>query len=81
MSINTLDTNNLVLASVLHYSRCKLVGMDKANPRRSVFQFAYTTQCQELISAFWSSSLSVEPRAFFAAQKDLKSMLYDRSYQ
>jgi hypothetical protein len=75
-----ITTDNLILATILRLHNCGLVGIDKTDPRRAVFQFAETPLSQQLVTTFWNGTLSVEPRAFSSAQKDLKTMLYDRSY-
>lgn len=52
-------------------------GVDRANPRRSYFQFARNARLEEIVSMYQRGELTVEPRAYFDAIKALKVRLYD----
>jgi hypothetical protein len=79
--MNTINTDNFTFACVLHYDNFKLERIDKTNPKRAVFYFSDTQDCDEYVTRFWRGDNAVEPRGFVAAQKDLKSMLYDQNYR
>jgi hypothetical protein len=79
--MKNITTDNFTFACVLHYDNFKLTKIDKTDPKRAVFHFTDTQDCAEYVSRFWRGENEVEPRGFVAAQKDLKSMLYDDSYR
>lgn len=76
----TFPTDSFLLAAYLLTESCKLISLDKANPRRAVFVFEESDKRQLLTETFLSHEAKVEPHKFFSAQKDLKQMLYNDSY-
>lgn len=73
---NKFLTDSFQLASYLLCESCKLITLDKANPKRVVFVFEDTPNRQTLTEQFLSYKAIVEPHRLFSAQKDLKQMLY-----
>ena len=76
----TFPTDSFLLAAYLLTESCRLITLDKANPRRAVFVFEESEKRQLLTEKFLSHETQVEPHKFFSAQKDLKQMLYNDSY-
>jgi len=72
----TFSTDNFQLAAYLLAESCKLLLVDKLNPRRSVFVFEESEKRKELAQKFISYQGFVEPHRFFSAQKDLKQLIY-----
>lgn len=76
---STFSTDNFQLACYLLAESCKLLMVDKFNPRRALFIFEESERRQELTQKFISYQASVEPHRFFSAQKDLKQLLYQNT--
>lgn len=72
----TFSTDNFQLASYLLSEACKLLSVDKTNPKRANFVFEDTKERKSLTDKFLSYQASVEPHKFFSAQKDLKQLIY-----
>lgn len=77
MNPKVFSTDSFVLASFLLCESCRLLSLNKGNPRRVIFVFEETKDRQQLSELFLSHKAKVEPHRFFSAQKDLKQMLYD----
>lgn len=73
---NTFSTDNFQLAAYLLAESCKLLIVNKFNPRRAVFIFEESKQREEFTQRFISYQALVEPHRFFSAQKDLKQLIY-----
>jgi len=50
--------------------------IDKANPNRALFLFKRDQELDQLLEKFWRRELRVEPQAYFAQLKFIKSRLY-----
>lgn len=74
---NTFSTDNFQLAAYLLVESCKLVSVNKTNPRRALFVFEDSENRQFLTEKFLSYEAQVEPHRFFSAQKDLKQLIYE----
>lgn len=72
----TFSTDSFQLASYLLCESCKLISLDKANPRRILFIFEESEQRKKLTDSFLSYKTSVEPHRLFSAQRDLKQLIY-----
>lgn len=75
---NTFSTDNFQLASFLLSESCRLISLDKTNPRRAIFIFDESEERKGLTEEFLSYRAKVEPHKFFSAQKDLKQLLYEK---
>lgn len=74
---NIYRTFDLALASTLSLWY-PLEGIDKTNLHRSEFLFRRDDSLDKLIEAYWKRELKVEPQAFFAQLKFIKSRLYSQ---
>lgn len=77
LSNPTFQTDNFQLACFLLAESCKLLMVDKFNPRRAIFVFEESEKRKELTQKFISYQALVEPHRFFSAQKDLKQLIYE----
>ncbi len=75
------STDSLPLASFLLAKGCKLISLDKSNPTRVLFEFEVSEKQIKLTEDFWRWQGSVEPREFFAKQRELKNMIFSKSYK
>lgn len=69
-------TDSFQLASYLLSESCRLIRLDKANAKRVAFVFEDTFEREDLTRKFLSHEALVEPHRFFAAQRDLKQLMY-----
>jgi len=53
-----------------------LESLDKANPRKVLFQFSNSVELQKDIFLYWKNELLVEPQKFMNQIKNLKGRLY-----
>jgi len=74
-------TDNLILASVLKSEGFQIVGINKKNPRHSFFEFLQNDELVEIVKRYWADTLLVSPKRFASSMKELKTMLYDHSYE
>jgi len=74
-------TDNLILASALKSKGFELVNLNKETPKHSFFEFLLNNELKEAVRKYWSKSLLIEPMSFGLANKELKTMLYDHSFQ
>ena len=74
------STDNLCLATFLKAKKCKALHITRKTPKHAFFNFEESSLRKQLTNDFWGEEALVEPRAFYNAQKELKSFLYDRSY-
>ena len=70
------STDSFQLASYLLCESCRLIDLDKRNPRRVVFNFEDNGEIGGLVNKFLSYEARVEPHRYFSSQKDLKQLLY-----
>ena len=77
---SVFSTDNFPLAIYLKSKNCKLLHVSKKNPKRAFFNFEESQLRKQLTNDFWNEKALVEPRAFYNAQRELKSFLYDKSY-
>ncbi len=75
-NINTCPTTNFPLASFLLSQGCKIVSVDRANPKRLIFNFQESSLRKNLTEKFLAYEALVEPHDFFNSQKDLKQFIY-----
>lgn len=75
---DTFSTDSFQLASYLLCESCRLISVDKTNPKRVIFVFEVSKNLDELQQKFLSHKALVEPHRFFSAQKDLKQLIYQK---
>jgi len=71
------QTSDLTLASCLITIGFALEVLDKAIPSKVQFIFKKDKSLERTIQAYWLKELKLEPQAFSANQKMLKTRLYD----
>ncbi len=69
-------TSDLSLVAVLQLQDYRIEMMDRSNPQKIVFIIKQDDVLNELIQAFWSRSLKVEPLAYFESIKSIKARIY-----
>lgn len=74
------STDNFALAIFLKIKNCKLLQINKQNPRRAIFIFEDTPERERLTKDYWEGKTFVEPQSFYNTQRELKTLLYDNSY-
>lgn len=75
-NIKTFSTDSFNLASFLLSQSCRLVNLDRTNPKRIIFIFEDTSERAALTEMFLMSKAQIEPNRFIAAQKNLKQLIY-----
>ena len=80
---NQLINNDYYATSDLSLATCislfyPLESIDKKNPYKAEFLFKRDDSIDKLIEAYWKRELKVEPQAFFAQLKFIKSRLYSQ---
>lgn len=79
LSVNDYySTPDLALATVisLHFP---VEVIDKTNSNKALFLFKREDGLNSLIEAYWRKELQIEPQAFFAQLKTIKSRLYQEN--
>ncbi len=74
---NTFSSDNFLLCAFLLSKGCKLVSVNKSNPRRVIFYFQDSEKRESLTDKFLSSQAQVEPHKLFSSMKDLKQIIYE----
>lgn len=74
-------TDNLTLASVLRSEGHVLKNVNKKDPKHALFEFIFTQELSNTVNDFWADKLRLEPKALTASVKQLKTYLYDHSFQ
>ena len=69
-------TDNFPLSCYLLCVGCRILSVDKTNPRRAVFVFDETDDLKLHNQKFLSYETLIEPHKFFSAQKDIKQLIY-----
>ena len=70
------ETSDLTLAAVLQLKGFSIVETQWKSPDRCTFMFPETEELKATIELFWRHELRVEPHAWFASVKTLKSRIY-----
>lgn len=70
------STSDFCLATTLLANNFRLAQLDKSNPRRICFLFEHKDAIEQLIPDFRNKSLQVVPQAFYYAQRELKTIMY-----
>lgn len=72
---NVFQTTEFALASALLCLGYRLDSIAKGSPK-STFVFERIEGLDEAIQGFWAGELRVEPKSFFACQREIKARLY-----
>jgi hypothetical protein len=70
------QTPDFLLSSILLHFHQHLEGIDRSNPKRLQFCFLRSEALKEILEKFHKKEIRVEPKAFHATQKDLKSRMH-----
>lgn len=74
---NTYDTSEMPLAATLLSYGFPLIGLDTSNPKRVVFKLdivnSELSPIEGIIDLYWSKRAAIEPSAFYANLRFLKS--------
>lgn len=69
-------THDIFLSSALITLGFKIDLLDKNNPQKVEFCFLREKGLDKAIQAYWGMELQLEPQAFSASLKNLKSRIY-----
>jgi len=72
------ESSDLSLVSALQLHGYQIEAMDRNNPDKVIFVIRRNEGLDNLIQAFWSRSLKVEPLAYFESMKSIKARLYQQ---
>ncbi|RJO60240.1 hypothetical protein C4544_05715 [candidate division WS5 bacterium] len=78
--INTQDyfeTSDFPLAITLICQGFVIENFDTVEPRKIKFLFAETEVLLKTVNNYWNNKISVNPKVFFNAQKELKSRMFE----
>lgn len=74
---DTFQTYDLALASALVSKGFSISGIEKTQyGGRAAFVFDRSNKLDEVIQAYWSDQLKVNPKAYFDVLKHIKTRLY-----
>lgn len=76
MSNSNYETSDFGLSTALLTAGSELVGVNKDNPKRVVFEFTDSLITQETIEKYWNGELRLNVLRFFENSKILKSRIY-----
>ena len=74
------STSDFCLATTLLAADFRLVDLDRSNPRRISFLFGDKSAIERIIPDFNNKSLRVIPQAFYYAQRELKTLMYQEDH-
>ncbi len=74
---NFFKSSDLSLISTLQLYGYHIEAMDRSSSEKIVFVIKRDEELDNLIQAFWSRSLRVEPLAYFESIKNIKSRIYN----
>ena len=78
-NIPTFSTDSFTLAVYLLSEACRLIRLDRTNPRRILFIFEETNARKLLTDKFLSYHALCEPHRLYSAQRDLKQLIYQNT--
>jgi len=70
------ENSDLALVGALCCHGYTVEGIDKSNPQRVVFSVRRDERLDDLLQAYWSHKLLVDPIIFFGVLKELKTRIY-----
>lgn len=76
--IKQYKTSDLSLTAVIQLYGFEIKEIDRSNPRRIIFVMDKNKELDDLIQAFWSRNLKVEPLAYFESIKLIKARIYQQ---
>lgn len=75
-SSTSYRTSDLSLAATLVCVGFSIEAIDRTNSHRAEFVFERQEQLDNVLSGFWSGSLTIAPRSYFQALREVKARLY-----
>ena len=69
-------TDFLICTTLLYFSH-ELKEVDRSNPSRCIFKILKKKETKGMLNDFFNNKILVEPKRFFAIQKELKQRLYN----
>ncbi|MHB1864561.1 MAG: DUF5659 domain-containing protein [Candidatus Saccharimonadales bacterium] len=72
-------TSDLALAAALICHGHNLETLDKHNAKRVLFIFQQSDNLNESLNGYWENLLTINPRQYFDAIRNLKARLYSES--
>ncbi len=76
ISMKTYSTQDLPLAATLIALGQSLQSIERTNPKRAGFCFVTSEGLETLVNSYHKGSITIEPRAYFDAIRQLKNRLY-----
>ena len=77
MMKNVLESSDMPMVAALCCLGYSISDIDKTNPRKVIFSINGDDQLDQTVQMFWKHSLKIEPMAYFACLKEIKSRLYN----
>ena len=77
MMKNIFETTDMPLIAALCCEGYTISDIDKSNPSKVIFSIDRDERLDQVLKLFWSHSLGVEPMAYFACLKEIKSRIYN----
>lgn len=74
---NYFTTTDFLICTILIYFGHELQEIDKSNPSRCVFHILKKKETEKILNDLFNNKILVEPKRFFAVQKDLKQRIYN----
>lgn len=69
-------SSDLSLIAAIQLFGYQIEALDRSKPEKIMFVIERDDKLDDLIQAFWSRSLSVEPLGYFESLKNIKSRIY-----
>lgn len=70
-------TTDFLICTTLLYFEHELRELDKTNPNRCIFKVSRRKETDKILDDLFNNKILVEPKRFFAVQKELKQRLYN----
>lgn len=70
------QTSDLGLAAALLTFGSVLLGINKENPRRAIFEFSVSVELEDIVALYWNGELKVSALRLNENTKLLKSRIY-----
>jgi|APSaa5957512622_1039677.scaffolds.fasta_scaffold249692_1 hypothetical protein len=76
MNDSIYQTSDYLLITTLLYFGFETTNINRANPKRIVFEFNKTKELENRIQELWDNKLKVNPMEFTQKQNLIKQMIY-----
>lgn len=75
---NLFKSSDLSLIATAQLYGYQIETLDRSNQDKVIFAIKRDSQLENLIKAFWSRSLRVDPLAYFESLKNIKARIYQQ---